>query len=178
MIPKAKLVHHLNDRVRIRITGVGKNKNEFFISLENKLKKKFNFQTILVNPVTGSAVFQDQKLDFESVIQYAKNEHLFMMEQKHTPARNLVAESAQTQFKRLDKSILDLTGNRLDMASSVFVVLIIHAIRELVRGNLTAPSWFTALWFATTIYNRDFLGYGGGEYGHDSHGHDGEDAHA
>lgn len=178
MTPRAKIIHHLNHRVRIRITGVGRNKIEFFDTLEKKFKKKFNFQTILVNPVTGSAVFQDQKLDVESVVQYAKNEHLFMMEQNHTPARNLVPGSAQKQFKRLNKGILDLTGNRLDIASSVFLVLIFHAIRELVRGNLTAPSWFTALWFATTIYNRDFLGYGEGDYGHDSHGQDGGDVHA
>ncbi len=176
MIPGATLIHRLNDRIRIRITGVGKNKVEFFTTLETAFKENFNFQAVLVNPVTGSVVFQDQALDFESIVEYAENEHLFKMKTRQCSGGNQVAESAKKQFKGLNTGFLKLTGNRMDLSSSVFLVLIVHAVREIARGNLTVPSWFTALWLATTIYNRNFFGPVAGD-GHDHGDHAGHDGH-
>ena len=54
----------------------------------------------------------------------------------------------------MDRGMRRITGNKLDIAGSVFLVLILHAMVELFRGNLKMPFWFTALWMACTLYNR------------------------
>ncbi|THB74975.1 MAG: hypothetical protein D3926_20840 [Desulfobacteraceae bacterium] len=173
MLPQATLAHHINGRARIRITGLGRGAESFFERTQNKLTEKFKC-CVTVYPTTRSMVIEAPDLDIDTVYQYAESEQLFTPAPARTPQKNVVASVATTYFNRFDQGLRTLTSNRLDVSSSVFMVLIIHACREILNGNLRTPSWFTALWFASTIYNRDFLNSGHDDGQHqDEGGHDG-----
>jgi len=157
MTPQAKIEHRMNGRIRIRITGLGRNKNRYFETLETLIRQKFNFQTVLIRPMTGSLILKDPKLDLEALTRFGQSQGLFLLETVNPPVRNLVAGHSKLYIKKLNHGIRKISKNRLDMSSSIFFLLIFHAMGEIIRGNLVLPSWFTALWVASTLYNRDIL---------------------
>jgi len=174
MTPQAIITHRLNGRIRIRISGLGRNKKEYFETLEALIKKRFNFQTVSVRPITGTLVLKDQELNLESFAKFGQSKGLFLLKTGKTPRRNPVSGHSKLYIKKLNHGIRTITGGRLDMSSSIFFLLIVHAMREILRGNLALPSWFTALWFASTLYNRDILNFVD-EDGHPhTDGHDGD----
>jgi len=174
MTPQATVEHSVNGRMRIRISGLGRNKKEYFETLEALVQKEFHFQTVLVRPTTGSMILKDPKLDLESLARFGQSRDLFRLNKGKTPCRNLVNGHSKRYIKKINQGIRKMTGGRMDMSSSIFVLLIFHAMQEIIRGNLALPSWFTALWFASTLYNRDILNFVD-EDGHPhADGHDGD----
>jgi hypothetical protein len=174
MTPQAIVKHSLNGRIRIRISGLGRNKKEYFETLEALIKQRFDFQTVIVRPITGTLVLKDQGLDLEALANFGQSQGLFLLETGKTPCRNLVTGHSKLYIKKLNHGIRTITGGRLDMSSSIFFLLVVHAMREIIRGNLALPSWFTAPWFASTLYNRDILNVVD-EDGHPhTDGHDGD----
>ncbi len=159
MIPRAKIVHEMDGRVRIKISGRTRDKKDYFSRVQTRLKTQFGLDDVLVSPLTGSIVLLKKggAMDLDSVKAWALKEGLFDMGPV-TGSGNLVGSCSRTIVQQVDGTIRKISGNRLDMGSSVFLVLIIHALRELAVGNLKTPSWFSALWFASNIYSKNFSG--------------------
>lgn len=163
-VPTAKVVHQMNGRIRFRISSVHPDKNQYFDTLTSVLAHNLGYGTIRVNPLTGTVLLKDHALDMDAVAAVGRSENLFRLTPESiesTGSPSLATSHVRAQVHRIDRLIRKLTANHLNMSGSVFLVLVIHAIREVVQGNLTAPSWFTALWFASSLYNRDFTGPGG-----------------
>ncbi len=157
-LPDAVVIHSMPGRVRIRITqAIGKH---HLSQIEKKLGRVLDYQLIHGNPVTGSILLQDPNLDLDVLASEGLSRKLFRLEvhNEHSPA--LVTRHARSQVRRIDSGIRKLTDNRLNLSGSVFLILILHAMAEIIRGNLAVPSWFSALWFATTLYNREWMGFG------------------
>ena len=157
-LPKAVVIHRMKGRIRIRIAGVDTDRNRYFTELSNALNKRFNYRTIHVNPVTGSVLLKEPAIDLDAVVRCGRSKKLFRMKTNEEPGPGNAATIAQKQVRRIDAGIRTLTSGSLDISGSLFIILILHALREIFRGNLSTPSWFTALWFASTIYNRNFFG--------------------
>lgn len=151
----------MTGRIRFRITAVQPDRNRYFARLTTILSDHLGYGFIRANPVTGTVLLADPALDMDAVAAVGRSENLF----RFTPASSVspapLTRHVRTQVHRIDSIVRTLTANQLDLSGSVFVVLVTHAIREIVQGNLTTPSWFTALWFATSLYNRDVGGPGG-----------------
>nr|NJM03101.1 hypothetical protein [Desulfobacula sp.] len=176
MTPQAIIKHRLAGRIRIRITGPGRRKNEYFGTLEARIRQEFNFQTVLIRPETGSMVLADPNLDLETLARFGQSQGLFLLETGKSPSRNLVAGHSKRYIEKLNHGIRKISRGRLDMSGSIFFLLIFHAMGEIIRGNLALPSWFTALWFASTLYNRDLLNSGDADGHPHADGHDGDAA--
>jgi hypothetical protein len=50
-----------------------------------------------------------------------------------------------------------MTGGELDIPSVFFAALLISGIYQIARGNMAAPAWYTAFWYAFGIFSRDML---------------------
>jgi len=150
----------MTGRIRFRITAVQPDRNRYFARLTAILSDHLGYGFIRANPVTGTVLLADPALDMDAVAAIGRSENLFML----TPAPPVspipAIRHVRTQVNKIDGFFRTLTANQLDLSGSVFLVLVIHAIREIVQGNLTAPSWFTALWVASSLYNKDFTGQG------------------
>jgi hypothetical protein len=160
-LPAAKAVHQIKGRIRFRITGVHSDRNQYFATLTSVLADRLGYGFLRVNPVTGTVLLADPALDMDAVAAVGRSENLFRFTPESPVSPAPVTRHIRTQVHRIDHMVRTLTANQLDLSGSVFLGLVIHAIREIVQGNLTAPSWFTALWFASSLYNRDCNGPGG-----------------
>lgn len=177
MLPTATIIHRMTGRTRIRIKGTIPDRNAFFDRLRKSLKTRFALDEVRAVPLTGSLVLYQGKpagtLDLAAMGDWARKENLFSLEsgpgQAGPRAGNLMGRHSRTIVERINRALGKISGNHLDMESSVFLILIIHALREVAAGRLTAPSWFTALWFASSIYNRKFSDAWGGDGHDDSH---------
>ena len=172
MLPKAKVIHQMPGRIRIRVKGNIQDKKAFFEGLRESMKSRFDFDNVQINPVTGSLVLFQGKdkhpLDTAaSVRKWARKENLFFLEPE-PKAERFVVDHSRNMVERIDRTIRKVSSNHLDMGSSVFLLLIFHALREVAAGNLVVPSWFTALWFASSIYNRKFSEADSDDGHHDS----------
>jgi hypothetical protein len=160
-VPIAKVVHQMTGRIRFRITGVQPDRNQYFATLTSVLADHLGYGTLRVNPVTGTVLLADPALDMDAVAAVGWSENLFRFTPEPPVSPAPATRHVRKQVDRIDGIVRTLTANQLNLSGSVFLVLVIHAIREIVQGNLTAPSWFTALWFASSLYNRDLSGPGG-----------------
>ncbi len=154
MTPRATIVHRMEHRVRIRIAGVKKMGDGYFQHMESILKRAFDYQHISVSPTTATILLADPALDLEAVTLYSREIELFDVNTQGSPFESSVLNLAATLVDGMDSGIRRITGNRLEIVGTVFLVLIVHAVRELIRGNLKTPSLFTALWMAYTLYYR------------------------
>lgn len=157
MIPRATLAHVVKGRIRIRITGIVKGREEYFETLRARMQEQFKPETVLIHPGAGSLIVMDRELDPDSILEYGKTQGLFELKEGKRPGEDLAYGHSRRYIKKLNSGIRKISGNRLDISSTFFFLLIFHAMREIIRGNLVLPSWFSALWFASTLYNRDIL---------------------
>lgn len=157
-LPAARVTHCMPGRVRIRFSPalpsstVGK--------IREHLEHALSCDRIQANPATGSMLLQGPDLTLDALAGAGRSGNLFRLVPPGAPSPALVSRHARRQVKRIDTGIRHLTGNSLNLSGSVFLVLIGHAMTEIIRGRLVLPSWFTALWFATTLYNRELWGPG------------------
>ncbi len=175
--PQATISHYMTGRVRLRIKEPGPGRIAFFERVQREITEAFASLNVSVRPETGSIVLQGPELDLEKIRAAAQKKGWFEIADNDAPLPkgNLVSYYARQVVGRVDSGLRQLTGERLDMPSSVFAVLVIHAVREIAKGNLRTPSWFTALWFASTLYTRDFSSPR--PDGNDNSGGSGDDAH-
>ncbi|ACN17190.1 conserved hypothetical protein [Desulforapulum autotrophicum HRM2] len=173
ILPEATVTHCIKGRVRLKIFAIPSPRERYFNRVSETLSQAFKDGSIRINSVTGSLLLECPDLDLDSVVRHGQKNGLFRLNIHGSQAPVTVARVARTQIKRIDDGIRKLSCGILDMPGSVFVLLIAHAMREIMRGKLALPNWFSALWIASTIYNREF-------YGHVSDGvhvHDDGDSH-
>lgn len=163
-LPGAQITHHIRNRVRIRIPEK-KGDTSYFHTLSKTLDSELKGMKANVSPVTGSLVVRGPSLDLDRLFALAESKGLFAGAVCPTPKSSAepscrVSALASRTVSLINNGLKIITGNQLDLSSTAFVLLIIHACREILKGNLAAPSWFTALWFATNIYNSSLKGTG------------------
>ncbi len=157
-LPVARVTHCMPGRVRIRILPT------LSMSLVGQIKEHLSqalaCERIQANPLTGSILLQGAHLTPDALAEAGRSGNLFHLIPPDAASPALVTRHTRRQVKRIDTGIRRLTGDSLNLSGSVFLVLIGHAMNEIIQGRLVLPSWFTALWFASTIYNREWWGTG------------------
>lgn len=178
---QACVAHQTRDRIRLTIGLDYTVKQDDLAAIAGRLEASFCQMTVAANSVTGSLVLAAPDIDLDTVAEFARGNQLFKIVKKvPTAEKNLVINHFKRLVSTLDTTIKTISGQQLDMPSSVFLVLIVHVIREIARGNLSSPSWFTALWFASTLFTRDFKTSAGGSdtAGHTDTGYSSDDGGA
>ncbi len=157
-LPVVRVVHCMPGRVRVRISPALPSSTVG--EIREHLEHTLSCDRIQANPATGSILLQGTNLTLEAIAGAGRSQNLFRLVLPDAASPTLVSRHARRQVKRIDTGIRRLTGNSLNLSGSVFLVLIGHAMNEIIQGRLVLPSWFTALWFATTLYNREWWGPG------------------
>ena len=153
---QAVISHRTGNRFRLKFDRGIPDISAFFTTLKAEFEKRFKQITVNTNPFTGSVLLQGTGLDESQIKEFALKTDLFELNPRPEEQKNRVAAYFQNLVSQVDGSIRKVSGQQLDMSGSVFLILVIHAVREIARGNLSTPSWFTALWFASTLFTRDF----------------------
>lgn len=154
-LPDAVVIHQLEDRIRIRIPE-RRGDNGFFETLSPALASGLGSCELTLTPASGSLLIRGERPDLEKIFALAEKKGLFSRAEsplKQEKSGSVVPEVSRQIVSRINGGIQALTFGQLDLSLAAFVLLIGHALREIARGNLTAPSWFTALWVASNIYS-------------------------
>jgi hypothetical protein len=149
MHPKAHISHQTKGRLRIKIPAK-KGDQLFFASLKDSLAKLKDISEIRTNHVTGSALILHSS-DTASIRKFAEEGNLFKMIDTAI-SHPRISRSMYHGFKDLDRTIRSATGGELDVPSVAFLSLIGMGIYDLSRGNIAAPAWYTAFWYALNIF--------------------------
>jgi hypothetical protein len=143
----------MTDRVRFRIPD-RKGDTEYFADAAGRLAEKFQPLRLEANPATGSLLIEDEGLDIDAIVSFAKTEGLFQLEAVH-PAP--LARDATAPLRELSARLKESTLGRLDLPTVVFFTLIGVGTIQLLRNGLRSPPWYTAFWYAMGIYLKHLV---------------------
>jgi hypothetical protein len=154
MLPEAQLVHVSPGRVRIKIPSK-RGDGGFFSSLRDQLAKFPMVRNVEVNPLTGSVLvrhnFNGADVDYKAISDYTELTGLFKLATPSTdpvPVRNQIA----ALFERANKKIQRATAGELDLSTSASLGLLGVGLFQLGKGNVVAPAWHVAFWYALNTF--------------------------
>jgi hypothetical protein len=98
-----------------------------------------------------ASILLSHETEPESVLLYAAEKELFKLVRSFEPTRTLF-EHVTDMFRTGNERIKKATGGELDVPSLVFLILLLSGLYQLMRGNLRAPAWYTAFYYAMQIF--------------------------
>jgi hypothetical protein len=156
MVPDA-FVRHRVGKKRIRLAVPSrKGDSAYFANLLERLDDFSAFDRREVNPLTGSLILEDSRLDLVALGEYAQTNHLFLLHHEHLPAEPFAAQVAKP-IGAASRQIRKFTGGELDLPGAVFIGLLTFGLFEIARGNFRLPPWYTAFWYAFGVFSKSML---------------------
>lgn len=145
-LPRALVVHEGPGRLRLRIPA-RRGQARWFEELERRLPGG-GILAVRSNPAAASVVIH-HRLDRAMIAGNAREAGLFEIV-GDVPARPRTAiDTAGRRLGWLDERLRRVTGGGVDAASLAFMVLMSMGMRELLRGNISAPA-VTLFWYAAS----------------------------
>ncbi len=154
MLPEAHLVHASPGRVRIRIPS-RKRDEAFFSSLKERIAKFPMIQRVEANPLTGSVLvihdLNGTDVDLKTISDYTEMSGLFTLQQPG-PDQSSVSEKIATLVSGANDKVRGATAGELDLPTTASLGLLGLGLYQLGRGNVAAPAWHVAFWYALNIF--------------------------
>lgn len=153
-IPSAIVSHMVQGRLRVKIPS-RRHDNAFFDGVSKLFSQHYPNIKVETNSAAASTLFRGQ-VPAKELFKFAKKHNLFRI-QETVPRNQTLISAVKESFKDMDRSLLRITGGELDIASLIFLALVGHGVYQIARGNFTAPSWYTAFWYALGVFSKSSL---------------------
>ncbi len=154
-LPEAFIVHRTTGRIRLKIPSrIGR--LDFFSAVQKTLLKNGDIAGVAVNANTGSVLIKGEKLDAERLARLGEETSLFSLEATLSQVEPL-SKKIITPIRSLSRSVSRFSAGELDLPGMVFLSLLGLGVYQLVRGNITAPPWYTAFWYAMGIFTKSIV---------------------
>lgn len=134
--------------MRIRVPSK-KGDKAYFSSLREHFSNLPGVSAIEVNPLTGSLLFFLNGSDKDIPAGVARSD-FFTIGNMNEPVATL-SEKAIRSFDALDDQVKSFAGGELDISSLALLALFGMGAYQILMGNLTAPAWYVAFWYAGNI---------------------------
>lgn len=145
------MVHQAPGRLRIKVPSK-RCDSEYFSRLEECFSGQAGVECIAVNPATGSALFTGEP-DARPIAHYGMKCGLFKLRKPKRPSHTLFDSVAAT-FKSGNDQLRKFTEGHIDIPSLVFLTLLGSGLYQVFRGNVSAPAWYTAFYYALGIFTK------------------------
>ncbi len=145
MIPKAYVVHRARRRIRVRIP-LKRGDGSYFTTVEEVLASLPDVESVSVNHRTGSALVITDS-DVVAIADAAMRHGLFSLEPEHRQRATLI-DTVSNSIKASNDHLLRFTGGELDIASIVFLFMLVSGFYQVMRGNVAVPAWYAAFYYA------------------------------
>jgi hypothetical protein len=153
-LPEAYVSHRTPKRLRIRIPS-RRGKRDYFSLLEEKLSRDRSFEGFEISPLTGSVLFTGE-IDEASIAEYAEKNDLFSLQ----PYPMNLPRRMATPVGKVNNFLHRLTGGELNLAGIAFLALLGTGLVQIFRGELGAPPWYTAFWYALGLFTESLSNRG------------------
>jgi hypothetical protein len=151
-LPVAVISHRLPTRLRFKLAS-RKGDGDFFTAVVKKLAGLENIERLEANPGTGSVLMVGKDLDPSDIAGFAEQNGLFTL--NVLPAEAVPLSRRITEpIGRVSGSLNRLTGGEIDLAGLAFLALLGTGVYQIARGNLRAPPWYTAFWYALGVFTK------------------------
>ncbi len=161
-VPSASIRHRMAGRLRLKVPGK-KGDPAYFSALAQAFSEFPGIRSVEVNPETGSALFL-HSAEPDAIVAYAEGKDLFrIVESANRPVP--VAVGITAKYKELDERVKRHTGGEWDVPAIAFIGLLGAGAYQIARGNLAAPAWYTAFWYALNIFLKARRGDNGSSAG-------------
>jgi hypothetical protein len=154
-LPAAHIGHQTADRIRIRIPS-RKGEAAYFSAVGETLHRNLPTAGIEVNPATGSVLLKGPQMDAAAIASTGEKNGLFALETRSSGMAPLSKKIA-TPFRDLSRSVDRFSGGELDLPGMAFLALIGVGVYQLARGNITAPPWYSAFWYALGLFTKHIV---------------------
>lgn len=149
----AYIAHSLPGRLRLKIPSKRGDKG-YFSEVSAQLQQRSEVAEVTANVLTGALLVRlapgATEADLAVGGRLLTLFDLRMNAERVTAAKRSALVTATAGFKGVDHWVLQATGGYLDLKSSVFLVLLAMAARQIVRGHFMVPG-FTLLWHALNM---------------------------
>lgn len=156
LLPEARIGHRTAERIRIKIPS-RKGQWDYFSHVRKVLLHNGPMDSVDVNPNTGSVLIKGAGLDAAVLASVGEANSLFRLEMPPSEVEPL-SRKIVAPVRDLSRSVSRFSGGELDLLGMAFLGLLGVGIYQLVRGNVTAPSWHTAFWYAMGIFTISVTG--------------------
>jgi hypothetical protein len=156
-LPEAYLVHRTPGRLRLKIPS-RKGDISYFASLGKQLSGLDGVDKVMVNPLTGSALFI-HNANRAMIAEYAMANNLFSLKRLDSYPTGLQQRVSET-FNGFNAQMKVLTCGEIDMGGLAFLALLGAGIYQISRGNIAAIPWYAAFWYALNIFLKAKPGKG------------------
>ena len=154
-LPLAHIGHWTPERMRIKIPSE-KGRTGYFSAVKEALLQNVSMDSVEVNPNTGSVLLKGARVDVASIASAGENSALFKLE-THVPEAEPLSKRIVTPVRELSRSVSHFSGGELDLPGMAFLTLLGVGIYQLARGNLVAPPWYTAFWYAMGVFTKSIV---------------------
>jgi len=160
MVPEALIVHRARGRVRLRIReevdGPG-----YFSELSRKLEEIPGVTSVRINEHTRSVVLLHPNVPFTDLESRLNGSGLLAVATREDHPGPAITP-LQRGISRINQAIAAGTTGRVDLQTLLFVVTVLIAVRQLLRGNIWPPA-IAMLWYAMEFALRIHSGSGDGD---------------
>ncbi len=147
LLPAAHVKHRIPGRTRIRVEA-RRGDTAYFRELQQRLSACPGIHRLEINPSTGSLLIL-HAVELEDLARFAEEQGLFRLATLYPPTTVPLKHWVSENLKELDRGLKVMSGEALDLASVILVVLVGLAIYQALEGHLMAPA-VTLLWYALT----------------------------
>lgn len=148
MRPGARIFHSSPGRLRLKLPSMKEN-GPYFARLREALAALRGVESVETNPATAS-VLVIHSAGREELLKKAQEDGLFVIEDLKVGTASLTQRITR-EFAALDRLVKSATTGQVDLAGIAFLALIGFGAYQLYIGNLQAPAWYAAFWYAFNI---------------------------
>jgi hypothetical protein len=144
MSTEARITHRTPERLRLKIPS-RKGDHPYFDTLRHHLSNLPGVRSVEANPVTGSLLLMLEPGREVPLVHAAGNYFRLM---NPDPRRETLQQVAAGRFGEINRKIRNFTGGELDLQSLGFAGCLALGIYQISMGNIAAPAWYVAFWYA------------------------------
>jgi hypothetical protein len=138
--------HRTPHRLRIRIP-CRKGDAAYFDSLEQICRTIPQVSSAHANPLTGSLLLTMGPQSDWSLPEVAHKLDLRLQ----TDVRTTLEHRAANQIGDMNRKVRNFTGGEIDLNSIAFLCCLGLGFFQISVGNLAAPAWYVAFWYAMNL---------------------------
>jgi hypothetical protein len=145
---QAYVAHECRGRLRLKVPG-RRGQTEFFRRLAVRVAAAPGVAAVEANPAIGSILVRHSFDGAEARGVVAAHGGLAIASGAFRA--RAVIEDVRRFAGGLDREVTRATSGELDLWSAAFIALLALGFNDLRRGNIAAPAWYTAFWYAFNV---------------------------
>ncbi len=151
MIPPAYMVHESDGRLRVGVPSK-KGHSDYFSRLEEDLSALPGVEFVKGNPISGTVLLV-HRISRGAIARYAAQKGHFALKSPRSQPKPVFVHVAEA-FRSWNEGLKRATGGALDLPGAIFLSLVLSGIYQIARGNVRAPAWYTAFWYALGVFSK------------------------